>query len=595
MCTTFRPYWTIALCWTVGVASAANKTDKVDRVVDAVLRQETRGAVNRRASDLGDLVGQSDRARWAAGYVHNADGWQIFDAVMPADDRLREYEQRRGTEPLTAEQHLTLANWCRDRKLQEQERAHLWASVASNRHPTLLRRLGFELIEGEWLSAEDQRFREIHDQSKIQHRNKWLTKSKSIFRQLSSSNARIQEAGRQFLMSIDDPDAISTLERELCSTDPDIANEFVQFAGGQRNQEGTRALMRQSVMSPWEPVRTAAADLLRSRRSDQYVPALLETVSTPIDMRSDRYRTGTNQFGALGFAATYDLVSFRQEKYHVERQLVLRRVHPVIEYGRMGIVTVLPTFYSGNGEQQLADLNETIRRSGADSWERVVDDLRERNRTIELWNQRVSATLTRAADFPPNMSPQELWNQWTLETHTQADPIKPVLTAFRQEISEAEVRFNPQNPSCLPAATLIVTRGGLRPIESIQLGDVVLAKNIGTGELSYKPVVLTTVRSPQPLVTLHTKDDNIRATQGHYFWVSGKGWRMGKEIKSGDRLHGVQGTVTVTDVSRGGREAVYNLVVEGANTYFVGEGKILSHDVTPPVPTDIVVPGLAAR
>lgn len=132
-------------------------------------------------------------------------------------------------------------------------------------------------------------------------------------------------------------------------------------------------------------------------------------------------------------------------------------------------------------------------------------------------------------------------------------------------------------------------------VESLKVGDLVLAKDIDTGELSYKPVIRTTVRSPQPLVTLHTKADSIRATLGHYFWVSGQGWRMAKEIKAGDRLHGVDGTITVTDVSTGGREAVYNLVVEGANTYFVGEGKILSHDVTPPVPTDIIVPGLAAR
>ncbi len=122
-----------------------------------------------------------------------------------------------------------------------------------------------------------------------------------------------------------------------------------------------------------------------------------------------------------------------------------------------------------------------------------------------------------------------------------------------------------------------------------------LAKEIESGELSFRPVILTTVRAPQPLTTLHTKADSIRATLGHYFWVSGQGWRMAKEIKAGNRLHGVQGTVTVTDVSPGGREAVYNLVVEGANSYFVGESGILSHDVTPPVPTDIVVPGLAER
>ncbi len=42
-------------------------------------------------------------------------------------------------------------------------------------------------------------------------------------------------------------------------------------------------------------------------------------------------------------------------------------------------------------------------------------------------------------------------------------------------------------------------------------------------------------------------------------------------------------------------QAAYNLVVADFHTYFIGEAKILVHDNTIHQPTDVVVPGLAAR
>jgi hypothetical protein len=67
---------------------------------------------------------------------------------------------------------------------------------------------------------------------------------------------------------------------------------------------------------------------------------------------------------------------------------------------------------------------------------------------------------------------------------------------------------------------------------------------------------------------------------------------MAHELQPGDRLHGLTGTVAVTDVATGDMAAVYNLVVDRANTYFVGQSLVLSHDVTAPAPTNVKVPGL---
>ena len=72
-------------------------------------------------------------------------------------------------------------------------------------------------------------------------------------------------------------------------------------------------------------------------------------------------------------------------------------------------------------------------------------------------------------------------------------------------------------------------------IETIKVGDRVLAQDIDTGELAYKPVLRTTVRPAKPLVRLQIGDEAIVATGGHRFWVSGEGWTKSRDLKQEER------------------------------------------------------------
>jgi hypothetical protein len=148
--------------------------------------------------------------------------------------------------------------------------------------------------------------------------------------------------------------------------------------------------------------------------------------------------------------------------------------------------------------------------------------------------------------------------------------------------------------SCLVAGTLVQTELGLRPVEQIQAGDLVLAQDVTTGELSYQPVVETTKRPPTDILTIYAGTHAIKATGGHAFWVLGKGWLRTRQLEAGMRLAGVHGSVFVDDVAdEGEEEAAYNLVVEDAHTYFVGPMRVLSHDNNMCRATTTVVPGLA--
>jgi hypothetical protein len=122
---------------------------------------------------------------------------------------------------------------------------------------------------------------------------------------------------------------------------------------------------------------------------------------------------------------------------------------------------------------------------------------------------------------------------------------------------------------------------------------LVLAQNTETGELAYKPVIGTTIRPPVATMQIHLGDRLIRATRGHPFWVSGKGWQMAKELQAGDWLHTVHGGVLIDAVEPSEEAVCYNLVVADYHDYFVGDAKVLVHDNLLRSPTVATVPGLA--
>ena len=132
--------------------------------------------------------------------------------------------------------------------------------------------------------------------------------------------------------------------------------------------------------------------------------------------------------------------------------------------------------------------------------------------------------------------------------------------------------------------------GYARLAENVQVGDRVLSQNRATGELCYR-VVLEATLGNQPLLTIDTGDDQIVATLGHVFWVSGTGWRMAKQLQLGDRLHTAGSWVEIRDLKKTPADETHNLVVADTQTFFVGKDRILVHDYSLLQPTTAKVPG----
>ncbi|MCP5486960.1 MAG: hypothetical protein H7A22_15610 [Spirochaetales bacterium] len=129
-------------------------------------------------------------------------------------------------------------------------------------------------------------------------------------------------------------------------------------------------------------------------------------------------------------------------------------------------------------------------------------------------------------------------------------------------------------------------------IEEIRTGDVVLAWNEESGELSYKRVVNTFIRETDQIYRLSfERGEEIQTTHSHPFYVirnSGYGgsrttqgeWVEAKHLRVGDRVQTAEGrTISITAIGIEARpETVYNFEVIDEHNYFVGRAGILVHN-----------------
>lgn len=148
--------------------------------------------------------------------------------------------------------------------------------------------------------------------------------------------------------------------------------------------------------------------------------------------------------------------------------------------------------------------------------------------------------------------------------------------------------------SCFVAGTLVRTSEGFAPIESLRIGDVVLARHEKTGELGRFPVIDTIVRDDEPLLAITVESDARSAsdrvdpaptrdvllvTPEHPFHTP-RGWVAAKALTPDDRLvradESLASIVSLEALDR--RARVYNLTVDEAHTYFVGEAELWVHN-----------------
>lgn len=224
------------------------------------------------------------------------------------------------------------------------------------------------------------------------------------------------------------------------------------------------------------------------------------------------------------------------------------------------------------------------------------------NYQIHKHNSRLYSTLESSTGTNLKREPTEWWKWW--EDYNEVVSPKPTYHRdyYSESVFTTTYRYENEivplpSTSCFAADTPVWTERGLANIQDVLPGDRVLSCDPDTGELAFRVVLQTTVAEPTTdMMLVRTGEDEIYMTRAHVIWVAGKGWRMAKRLAVGDRLVGRSTSLKVEELTQlPPPQRVYNLVVAGFHTYFVGNAGVLVHDITMRRPTASILPGLAAK
>ena len=145
--------------------------------------------------------------------------------------------------------------------------------------------------------------------------------------------------------------------------------------------------------------------------------------------------------------------------------------------------------------------------------------------------------------------------------------------------------------SCFVGSTPVHTAEGPRSISTIAIGDWVWAEDPETGETTLRQVLHTSIRFDEPLWAVVLDDgqgsaETLKVTSEHPFWTR-RGWVRVDGLRPSDEIEHRAGWWSRVFEARqtDERAPVYNLVVEGLHTYFVGASGVLVHNGCP-CPTD---------
>jgi len=233
-----------------------------------------------------------------------------------------------------------------------------------------------------------------------------------------------------------------------------------------------------------------------------------------------------------------------------------------------------------------------------------VDAIRQYNDSLRDINDRVLPVLDEVSGLALGPNPLA-WQKWfvdllgfrlnQLQASNNPTIIENVPLAYQPQPVPISSFIGPiavTRVSCFGAGTLVRTLGGLEPIESLKVGDQVLSQTTTTGALGYKPVLVVHHNPPSKTFRIKLGEETIVSSHFHRFWKAGSGWVMARDLKEGDPVRTLNGTVKVTAIDDGRVVPVFNLDVAGDADFFVGETGALAHDNTLPdlreVPFDAV-------
>ena len=393
--------------------------------------------------------------------------------------------------------------------------------------------------------------------------------------------------------------------------------------GGNPRPAAAESLARYAAFSAFKDVRAAAVAGLKRHPLDHYVPLLLSGLQSPIEASMQCTLSASGDL-----IASYSV--FQEGALaDMSSTLMLSPVYSDLESAPVPPPTVVPgtgtvVFDSPQEKQFLmrhdpgyvaaaactpaarrfptaADVKAANAVAAAENWqlnaqnaqaqavrsEAAMRDAVDRaNRAIAERNAQIEAALSQTTGLDLGDQPMEWWAWWWQDYNEmynvsgatdQSDYSRPKPEYHYENHVEypgstptywpaTTVGSGPVACSCFAPGTKVWTLTGRQPIEKIKIGDCVLAQDVESGELAYKPVLAMTIRRPGPWMKVGLGAESITATPSHPFWVPGQGWRMTKQLRPAIAFTPYRAACSVESVETSNPilrvpEAAYNLIV----------------------------------
>ena len=138
---------------------------------------------------------------------------------------------------------------------------------------------------------------------------------------------------------------------------------------------------------------------------------------------------------------------------------------------------------------------------------------------------------------------------------------------------------------CFVAGTPVLTAEGLKPIEHLQIGELVAAKNELTGATAWQRIENIFITHDREIWNLSFVDaagiiEVITSTPNHPFALISGGWQDAAKLVPGDQIATLDGRVVrlLTSQMDPGSATTYNLMVAVDHTYFIGHAGLWVHN-----------------
>lgn len=131
------------------------------------------------------------------------------------------------------------------------------------------------------------------------------------------------------------------------------------------------------------------------------------------------------------------------------------------------------------------------------------------------------------------------------------------------------------------ADTLVATDQGEKPISQIKVGDHVLAYDASLGITGYYTVTAAFHHTDQTILGLNIAGEQLQTTEGHPFYTQERGWLEAQDLWVGAHVRKADGSFGVVEAVKvvQHQQEMYNLSVEGAHSFFVGQEQWLVHNM----------------